>query len=296
VVHFDAAASSANAVVGKDEVAVSKVDHLLRVEPVALPWLLNHRPKPEDAVPAPIAILEIHADGLTDEIELDLGISGVEEGVEVAPVPCLAVVTDGARQEFPPQPGAGREAQKSRRVQSRQGLEPQRETFYKVAAAVVTFAGLGAQTAGAATDICVAANDEVRHQSGTANCVADGTGSVAIAKGDNSIAFAIDGDRNRAMVHGDGSSAGAGDGDGNTATVRGDGSGAGAGIGDDNTATVRGDGSFAFAGTGDGNTATVRGDGSFASAGRGDDNTATASGDGCAAAAAGGNGLSDSCP
>jgi hypothetical protein len=67
---------------------------------------------------------------------------------------------------------------------------------------LVTVAVLGSvidpMAAGAASDLCIAANDAVRHQSGTATCDANGTASVAIAKGAESDATAVDGEGNRA--------------------------------------------------------------------------------------------------
>ncbi len=85
---------------------------------------------------------------------------------------------------------------------------------------------VAAPVAGAATDNCVAANGAVRHQSGTATCEANGTGSIAMAHGANSEAEAINGERNHSRAHGDNSDAYTGNGDGNTAAVFGDGSSA----------------------------------------------------------------------
>src|SRR5512143_233476 len=76
---------------------------------------------------------------------------------------------------------------------------------------------LGAQSAAAAPNICVAANDDVRVQKGAATCNAIGTGSVALANGYRSSATATGGDHNRARAIGDDSSAYA-VGDNNTAT------------------------------------------------------------------------------
>ena len=160
-------------------------------------------------------------------------------------------------------------------------------------ALLVSVAVIGAPSASAAKkSVCVAANDDVRHQSGSASCEAFGTGSIALAVGEDSTATATGGNRNKARVIGDDSSAeagtllGRGEGDGNTAFVRGDDSDAFAGRGDNNTATVNGDGSTASAPAGDNNTATVNGDGSNAGAGvGGDNNTATVNGDGSNAGA-----------
>jgi hypothetical protein len=88
-----------------------------------------------------------------------------------------------------------------------------------VAAAALACALLGAQAASAAGTVCVAANDEVRVDMGTATCEAEGTGSVAIATGEDSTAWALAGDWNRAIAGGDGSEATAGFGDNNTATA-----------------------------------------------------------------------------
>jgi hypothetical protein len=209
-----------------------------------------------------------------------------------------------------------------RAVQDRSFPDRRDDTMEKrllVVVALLTFAGVAAETAGAAPSMCVAANGEVRHKSGTATCNAAGKGSVAIAKGDFTNAYAgiaVEGDdRNKAKAFGDSSNAAAFGGDGNTATVRGDNSQAYAGDGDGNTAAIRGDNSQAFALTGDGNTATidgddslafaevgdrntstVHGDGSGALAGFGSDNTAIASGDGCTADAFEGDGLTATCP
>src|SRR5829696_1009989 len=82
------------------------------------------------------------------------------------------------------------------------------------AAAVATglLAGvlLGAAPAGAAVDLCVAANGAMRAQKGTADCEASGTGSTAIAKDAGSFASATGGDHNRARASGDGATAFAG--------------------------------------------------------------------------------------
>src|SRR5215213_5312339 len=79
------------------------------------------------------------------------------------------------------------------------------------AAAVATglLAGvlLGAAPAGAAVDVCVAANGAMRAQKGTADCEASGTGSTAIAKDAGSFASATGGDHNRARASGDGATA-----------------------------------------------------------------------------------------
>ena len=56
-------------------------------------------------------------------------------------------------------------------------------------------------------NVCIATNGEVRVQRGTATCVANGTGSVAIARGENSVAFATGGDGNQARAIGENSSA-----------------------------------------------------------------------------------------
>jgi hypothetical protein len=73
-----------------------------------------------------------------------------------------------------------------------------------VATGLMTGALLGAAPAGAASDLCVAANGAVQAQKGTARCEADGTGSVAIAKGtdrgNNSFALAHGGDNNTATA------------------------------------------------------------------------------------------------
>src|SRR5215471_8136804 len=107
--------------------------------------------------------------------------------------------------------------------------------IFVAAAGVMT---LGAQSAAAATDQCVAANGAVRMQKGTATCTADGTGSVARVKGANSTASAIGGDHNKATAIGANSVAQVADGSNNTATVSGDNSTAVSGGGDNNTATV----------------------------------------------------------
>ena len=52
-----------------------------------------------------------------------------------------------------------------------------------IGVAAVGVMALGAQTASAATDQCLAANGELRMQKGTATCTATGTGSVAKVKG-----------------------------------------------------------------------------------------------------------------
>src|SRR4051794_17855962 len=88
-----------------------------------------------------------------------------------------------------------------------------------VATGVIAGVAFGAAPAVAATDLCVAANGAVRAQKGTATCAADGTGSVAIAKGDGSTATATGGDHNKAKARGQFSTASAGfGGDNNTAT------------------------------------------------------------------------------
>src|SRR4051812_28295633 len=89
--------------------------------------------------------------------------------------------------------------------------------------AVAALGGFGVQVAHAAQNVCVAANDSLRHVSGTATCEAAGIGSVAVVVGDGSAASAT-GDHSRAQVIGDSSSAVAFLGDGNVATVHGDGS------------------------------------------------------------------------
>src|SRR5687767_12195067 len=107
-------------------------------------------------------------------------------------------------------------------------------TVRRAVAVSVLVAAVCVPAAQADTDICVAANGEVRHQSGTATCEANGTGSVALAHGANSSAEAINGDANHSLVHGNDSSAYTGGGDGNVAIVRGDEAYAGSGFGDGN--------------------------------------------------------------
>src|SRR5437763_72453 len=108
---------------------------------------------------------------------------------------------------------------------------------------LVALGFLAASAAEAATSQCVAAGGQTRHQSGTATCTADGTGSVALALGDGSYANATGGTKNRARVRGTDSTAIAANGDNNTATVTGDNSTAATSGGDNNTATVTGDNS-----------------------------------------------------
>src|SRR5688572_11031218 len=85
-----------------------------------------------------------------------------------------------------------------------------RRSAIVIGAAAAGVLALGAQTATAASDICIAANGEVRVQKGSAVCEASGPGSVAIAKGANSSATAI-GDHNRAIVRGRGTATAIGD-------------------------------------------------------------------------------------
>ena len=66
---------------------------------------------------------------------------------------------------------------------------------------------LGAASADAATDMCVATNGAVRVQKGSATCQASGKGSMAKAKGTGSSASATGGDHNKARARGDGSRA-----------------------------------------------------------------------------------------
>src|SRR3954451_12458530 len=107
-----------------------------------------------------------------------------------------------------------------------------------LATGVMAGAGFGAAPAVAASNLCVAANGAVRAQKGTATCAADGTGSMAIAKGDVSSATATRGDHNKARALADSSSAVAGLGDNNIATASGVGSTASAVNGDSNIATA----------------------------------------------------------
>lgn len=155
-----------------------------------------------------------------------------------------------------------------------------------VAASTLLF-GVGVATA--TPDLCVAANGEVRHQAGTATCEANGTGSIAIAKGGESIATATERDRNKALAFGDASSAEAIGGTGTKAIATGDGSIAlaAAVAGNGNTLIASSDGQHYVRDTGDGNTAIASGDGSGAFAHLGDGNTAIASGQGCFADAGG---------
>jgi hypothetical protein len=71
-----------------------------------------------------------------------------------------------------------------------------------VANGLMAGALFGAAPAGAATDLCVAANGAVRAQKGSplTLCEASGTGSVAIAKGAGRSATATGGDHNKARV------------------------------------------------------------------------------------------------
>lgn len=148
-------------------------------------------------------------------------------------------------------------------------------------------AAFGASSSIAAEpSMCVAANDQVRHQSGTASCQATGTGSTAIARGVDSSATAFGGDHNRARATGDQSFAFAGEGNNNTAVATGAHSGAEA-IGNNNNTTATGLNSFASA-DGDNNTATASGAHTSAEA-VGNNNTATATGDHSSAEAIGNN-------
>src|SRR3954454_18744433 len=97
----------------------------------------------------------------------------------------------------PDVPGGASPAEQPERAPRRR-----RCVFALVATGVIAGAVFGAAPARANTDLCVAANGEVRAQKGTATCAADGTGSVAIAKGDVSSATAIGGDHNRAKARG----------------------------------------------------------------------------------------------
>ncbi len=137
---------------------------------------------------------------------------------------------------------------------------------------------LGAQSATAAPNICIAENGVVREQSGTATCEATGEGSLAKAKGAKPTP------RRPARERIGGRSATAAPpprlGDHNTAIANGDGSLATAGIGERQHRHRPGDCSSATASDGDNNTATVTGDNSSADArGFGDNNTATVIGE-----------------
>ena len=146
----------------------------------------------------------------------------------------------------------------------------------RAAAAMAVVAGvlLSPAPAGAASDVCVAANGAVRTQHGTSACQASGTGSVAIAM-NGSFASATGGDHNLAKAFGDHSVAQAGE-------------------GNNNTAIASGDNSLADALHGNNNTAIASGDNSFAAAGAGNNDTATATSPGCTALALG-SGVSNSC-
>ena len=120
---MDAAPPAASPNVDEDEAAVPKVDHFLRFEAVAFPHLVNRPEKPQDALVAVIAILEIQSAYLTDEVELDVGIERDEKDLGITPVPCLGVVADFAGHDLPMEPGVEREAQENREVQARQAWE-----------------------------------------------------------------------------------------------------------------------------------------------------------------------------
>ena len=120
-------------------------------------------------------------------------------------------------------------------------------------AATSACALVSAQAASAATDICIAANGEVQVQKGTATCEAAGQGSVAIAKGEGSLAVANAGNHNTAKALGEGSTAFAQGGDHNTATASGDGSQAHI-FGTNNTAIASGDSSIVILQAGNNNT------------------------------------------
>jgi hypothetical protein len=133
-------------------------------------------------------------------------------------------------------------------------------------------------------DICVSVNGVVILTAGTAVCESiESTGSspnIAVGDGDQTDAFAGNGDNNTATAIGAFAIARADQGNGDTATADGEGSVTFAGNGDGNTATATGAAASASADHGNGNTATADGQDAHAFAGPGNNNTAIADGDG----------------
>jgi len=155
------------------------------------------------------------------------------------------------------------------------------------------------QQAPRTANVCIAADGHIRRQSGTARCyAAPGTGNIAIARGDNSVAVVLGpGTGNRAEATGDGACAAAGDvvdcslpaptppvvparppragSSGNTARASGFAQ-ALAGRGNHNAAVATGLVADASAADGDRNVATATGESARARAGTGNGNAATA--------------------
>lgn len=119
-------------------------------------------------------------------------------------------------------------------------------------------------------DMCVSVDGVAILAAGTAFCESiESTGSspnIAVGDGDQTDAFAGNGDNNTATAIGPFAIARADQGSRNTATADGEGSVAFAGFGDSNTATATGAAASASAGHGNGNTAIADGDGAFAQA------------------------------